>query len=204
MANEKKERIKLMTPVFRVSFPSLFEAKSYGEGDAKYSVSAIVRKDATGLDKERMKALYKAAEKVAIDKFGEAAFRKMRKLGQFKWPIRDGEEKDLDGYGPEVVFFTLSSKIAPGVIGRHKEPLSEEDVYAGCYARATVSPYAFDNKSKGVAFGLNNVQKVGEGEKFTQRASADEDFDEADDSVFQDNYAEDMPDQEGAGDDIFF
>lgn len=204
---DKNERIRLMTPVFRVSFPQLFEAKAYGDGEAKFSLSAIVRKDVSGKDKQLLAAMYKAAEKVAIDKFGEAAFRKMRKLNQFKWPIRDGEEKDLDGYGPDVVFFTLSTKMAPGVIGRNKEPLQEKDLYAGCYARATVSPYAFDNKSKGVAFGLNNVQKVGEGEAFTQRTTADEDFEEADDTVWEDDYIADMPgsgsSKEGADDEMF-
>lgn len=210
MAGDKSkgDRIRLMTPVFRVSFPQLFEAKAYGDGDPKFSLSAIVRKDVSGKDKELMAAMYKAAEKVAIDKFGEAAFHKMRKLGQFKWPIRDGEEKDMDGYGPGVVFFSLSTKMAPGVIGRNKEPLTEKDLYAGCYARATVSPYAFDNKSKGVAFGLNNVQKVGEGEAFTQRTTADEDFDEADDNIWEDSYVADMPgtgspSQEGAADKMF-
>jgi len=202
---EKNERIKLMTPVFRVSFPQLFEAKAYGDSEAKFSVSAIIRKDAAGKDKQFLQAMHQAAEKMAIAKFGEANFRKMRKLNQFKWPFRDGEEKDMDGYGPDVIFLSLSTKMAPGVIGRNKEPLSEKDLYAGCYARATVSPYTFDNKSKGVAFGLNNVQKVGEGEAFTQRTTADEDFEEADDQVWQDDYVADMPEgaTEGAGDDMF-
>jgi hypothetical protein len=201
---EKKERIKLTTPVFRVSFPQLFEAKAYGDSEEKFSVSAIVRKDVTGKDRELLQAMYKAAEKLAIEKFGEEAFKKMRKLNQFKWPFRDGEEKDMQGYGPEVIFFSLSTKLAPGVIGRNKEPLTEKDVYAGCYARATVSPYHFDNKSKGIAFGLNNLQKVGEGEAFSQRTTAEEDFDEADDNVWKDDYVADIPGgSEGADDNMF-
>lgn len=205
MADSKNERIRLMTPVFRVSFPQLFEAKGYDGNDPKFSVNAIIQKGVTGKDKQLLQAMHKAAEKMAIDKFGEQAFRKMRKLNQFKWPFRDGEEKDMDGYGSGVIFLSLSTKMAPGVIGRNKEPLSESDVYAGCYARATVSPYDFDNKSKGVAFGLNNLQKVGEGEAFTQRTTADEDFEEADDNVWQDDYVADMPDgqAEGADDDMF-
>jgi hypothetical protein len=207
---EKQQRISLMTPVFRVSFPKLFKAEAYGDGEPKFSVVAIVRKDITDKDRTLMKNLIAAAEKVAIAKFGESAFRKMRKLGQFKWPIRDGEEKEhLDGYGSEVVFFTLSNKIAPGVIGRNKEPLGESDVYAGCYARATVTPFAFDNKSKGVSFSLNNVQKVGEGEAFTQRTTADEDFDAADDNVWEDTYVADIDsdfqsDSSDNDDDILF
>jgi hypothetical protein len=199
----KTQRIKLMTPVFRVSFPQIFEAKAYGNNDPKYSVVGLVQKAVTGKDKAAMVAMKKAAETVAIEKFGEASFRKMRKLGQFKWPFRDGEEKELDGYGPDVIFFTLSSKMAPGVIGRNKEPLDEKDVYAGCYARATVSPYTFDNESKGVAFGLNNVQKVGDGEAFTQRSTADNDFEEVDDSVWEDDYVADPNGTEGADDDMF-
>lgn len=199
----KTERIKLMTPVFRVSFPHLFEADAYGKGDPKFSVVGLVQKSVSGRDKELLVTMKKAAEKKSIERFGEAAFRKMRKLGQFKWPFRDGEEKELDGYGPEVIFFTLSSKTPPGVIGRRKEPLEEKDVYAGCYARATVGIYTFDNESKGVAFGLNNIQKVGDGEPFSGRTSANDDFEEADDEVWEDDYCADLDDAEGAGDDMF-
>jgi hypothetical protein len=56
-----------------------------------------------------------------------------------------------------------------------------------------------------VALGLNNLQKVGEGEAFSQRIAAEEDFDEVDDSVWVDDYVADMPDgaPEGADDDLF-
>lgn len=200
---KKTERIKLWTPVFRVSFPQLFEAKAYGNQDPKYSVVGLVQTSCGGRDKERLKAMYKAAEKISIEKFGEAAFRKMRKLGKFRWPFRDGEEKELEGYGSGVIFFTMSSKMAPGVIGRNKEPLEEKDVYAGCYAHATVTPYTFDNESKGVAFGLNNVQKVGDGEAFTQRTTADEDFDEVDDDTWIDDYVAETGESEGTSEDMF-
>jgi hypothetical protein len=184
---QKTDRIKLMTPVFRVSFPQLFEAKSYGDSGPKYSVVALFRKDMTGKDKELLQAMERSAEKIAIQKFGEAAYRKMRKLGTFKWPFRDGEEKDLDGYGGDVLFTTLSTKQAPGVVGRRRESLSEEDVYAGCYAHATCHPYAFDNKAKGVAFGLGNIQKLDDGEPFTMRSRAEDDFESVDSEPWEDD-----------------
>jgi len=194
MADNKKkgDRVVLKTPVFRVSFPQLFEPKAYGGSPAKCSVVAVWAKKLEGQDLDRMKAMLRLAEKTAIEKFGEETFRKLRKLGKFKWPFRDGEEKDMEGFGPDVVFATLSTKGLPGVIGRHKERLGEEDVYAGCHAWATVTCYAFDNEGKGVAFGLNNLQKVGEGAKFSQRTDAEEDFDEATDDVWVDDYVDPM------------
>lgn len=204
MAEQKEKSPLLLTPVFRVSFPQVFEPAAYGGGKPKCSVVAIWSKKQEGKELERMKAIIKLAEKTAIAKFGEESFRKMRKLGKFKWPIRDGEEKDLDGYGADKVFATLSTKGLPGVIGRNKERLDETTFYAGCHARATVTCYAFDNEGKGVAFGLNNVQKVGEGEAFSQRTSADDDFDEVDDSVWVDDYAVDMGAKEGVEDEDLF
>jgi hypothetical protein len=190
--------VTILTPVFTVSFPQLFEPVAYGGGKPKCSVTAIWPKNLEGKEREKMVALLRLAERTAIEKFGEETFRKLRKLNKFKWPFRDGEEKDMEGYGPDVVFATLSTKGLPGVIGRNTERLTEEDVYAGCRAHATVTCYAFDNEGKGCAFGLNNLQKVGEGPKFSKRTAAEEDFEVVDDSVFVDDYVADMSDtQEG-------
>jgi hypothetical protein len=52
------------------------------------------------------------------------------------------------------------------------------------YIRASVNFYGFANQSNGVACGLNNLQKLRDGEKFSSRPDINEDFN--DDFVFED------------------
>lgn len=185
---KKPERKRLLTPVFRVSFPDLFTPVAFSEGQPKkYSVTAIIPKKLSGPEAQLLKAMRSAAENACIEKFGEDEYKRLRKHNKLKWPIHDGEEQDLDGYGPDVIYIRLSSQMAPGVIGRRKEALKEDDVYAGCYARARVTVYAYDNISKGVAFGLGNLQKVGEGEAFGSGVAAEDEFDEVDDEIWEDS-----------------
>lgn len=178
------ERLKAVTPPFRVSFPSIFEASSYQGGEPKYSIVMLFYpKNFTEADK----AAFKAIEAVA-DAASKEQFKKLVKdlPSNFKKPLKDGAEKDhLEGYGSGVIFATASSKMRPGLVDRNKQPiLSEEDFYPGCWARATITAYAYNNVGKGVAFGLHNIQKLGDDTNFTGRVSAEKDFDDDADNVW--------------------
>ena len=76
----------------------------------------------------------------------------------------------------------------PGVVDQNVQPIIEaEEMYAGCYARATLTAYAFDTAgNRGVAFGLQNIQKIRDGEPFTGREKAEDEF-EAIESVGDDS-----------------
>jgi len=179
------ERLKAVTPPFRVSFPSIFEASSYQGGDPKYSVAMLFYPDKfSEADKRAWQAMQAIADAASKDKF-----KKLIKdlPGNFKRPLRDGAEKaHLDGYGEGMMFGTASSKQRPGLVDRNKQPiLTEEEFYPGCWARATVTAYPYDNVGKGVAFGLHNLQKLGDDENFTGRMAAEDDFDDDADTVWQ-------------------
>jgi len=179
------ERLKAVTPPFRVSFPSIFEASSYQCGDPKYSVAMLFYPDKfSEADKRAWQAMQAIADAASKDKF-----KKLIKdlPGNFKRPLRDGAEKaHLDGYGEGMMFGTASSKQRPGLVDRNKQPiLTEEEFYPGCWARATVTAYPYDNVGKGVAFGLHNLQKLGDDENFTGRMAAEDDFDDDADTVWQ-------------------
>jgi len=183
-----KDMKKLLTPVFRVSFPSVFEASSYEGGVPKFSVSAVWE-PARFTDKEKVlwKAMYDLADEVCMAKFKKKAGSLP---ANFKRGFRDGEEKaDLTGYGPGKVFAALSSKMRPGVIGLDRAPITDPDeFYPGCYARATITCYAYDNVGKGYAFGLNNLQKIRDGERLDSKTDPEEDFGEAEvDSAWLDD-----------------
>ena len=60
--------------------------------------------------------------------------------------------------------------------------LDRSEVYSGCYGRASISFFAFNsNGNRGIACGLNNLQKLRDGEPLGGRASAEADFSGLDD-----------------------
>ena len=165
---EQKVVKKVLTPMFRVSFPNVFAPKlNELSGKTEYSVCMLFDKKA---DLTAMKAL---AMSVAKEKWGEKIPTGLRN------PFRDGdaEKADRDGY-KNCLFVTAKSTQKPGVVDELVQPIiNAEDFYPGCYARATVTAYAYDNKgNRGVAFGLQNIQKVKDGEPFSGKTRAEDDF----------------------------
>lgn len=186
----KSEMKKVTTPVFRVSFPNVFKPASFDGGEPKYGVSMLF--DPSKFSESDKKAW--AAMKALLDEVSMARFKKRAKdlPDNYKKGFRKGEEKEgMDGYGPGIIFCNATSRMKPGLIDRDKTVITdEEQFYPGCYARATVVAFAFDNKGKGVSFGLNNLQKVRDGDAFSARTDATEDFDEdldADESMAEDD-----------------
>lgn len=157
------------TPEFRVSFPNLFTPRGFEGQPAKYSVVMLFPK---GADLSELKQLVKEAIEA---KWPDPAKRPKG----LRNPFRDGntEKPDMDGY-QDVTFVTASSKMRPGVVDRNvKAILDENDVYAGCYACATVTAFAYDKAgNRGVAFGLQNFQKLRDGDPFSGRSRAEDDF----------------------------
>lgn len=144
-------------------------------GEPKYSVSVIIPK----ANKE-MVAKVEAAIEAAL-KDGVTNKWKGKKPAKLKMPLRDGDEERPDN--PEYkdsYFVTASSKTKPGIVDRAKQPITDESqIYSGIYGNVSMNFYAFDTMgSKGVACGLNHIQKVKDGEPLGGRGSADEDFEE--------------------------
>lgn len=169
--------IKCMTPVFRVSFPQMFEAKKIGDsGKAKYGLVCLftvaeIEKSAT--EKKLWEGMVAAAKQAAQEKWPKGIPQGLQS------PFRKGEEKEqFQGYGPGVVFISATTMTRPGLVDASLQKIiAPEEFYAGCYARATVNPYAWEFMGKkGVSFGLQNVQKVKEGEPFSARTQAEDDF----------------------------
>lgn len=75
-------------------------------------------------------------------------------------------------------FVNANSATAPGVVDADCNPiLTRSEVYSGVYGRASISFYAFNsNGNRGIACGLNNLQKIRDGEPLGGRASAESDF----------------------------
>ena len=82
-----------------------------------------------------------------------------------------------------MYFVNASSKTAPGVVDKDVQPvLDSTEVYSGCYARASVNFYPFNKAgNRGIACGLNNVQKLADGDYLGGRSRAEDDFDAVED-----------------------
>ncbi len=172
---------KIMSPKFRVSFPSVFTPTSYEGSVEKYSITMLFDKS---VDLAQMKQL---ANDAMTKKWPNPADRPTVHKNP---PFRDGDKDkpETQGYA-NCVFVKASSKQKPGVVDGAKNPIFDDtEFYAGCYARATLTAYAYHHPvgGKGVAFGLQNVQKMGDGERFDGRTSADDDFDAIETAAFLD------------------
>jgi hypothetical protein len=177
----KSERIRLITPMFRVIAPDVFVKRVFQgrSGDSeRYACTALfsgfevingrtsMKASATWPEKDQAKwsAIIQTCNEVAIE-----AFKKpMRELDRavYELPFHRGEEKEEEEYGPGVVYFTMSGKRRPGIIAREGAmeitQYGSEEFYAGCYARASVTPFA-NRQWKSLTIGLNHLQKLADG-----------------------------------------
>lgn len=177
---------KVITNKVRFSYVHVFTPTAVGESeDKKYSVSLIIPKT----DKETLR-LIKEAVKNATEA-GKTAKWNGKIPANLKTPLRDGDEErpDDDAYA-NAYFINASAVTKPGVVDRNTEPITdEEEFYSGCYGRASVTFYAFNaSGNKGIAAGLNHVQKTSEGEALGGRVSVEVDFDDEPDFDDEDDF----------------
>lgn len=181
MSNQEKKQAlnptKVITGKCRASYANLNEAKSINGGAPKFSVSIIIPKSDT-----KTLGQIKAAIKAAYDE-GEGKLKGNGKtvppLATLKTPLRDGdsERPDDDAYKGSY-FINANSSTAPGLIDRDRNPiLDRSEIYSGIYARFSINFYAFNtNGNKGIACGLQNVQKLSDGTPLGGRSKAEDDF----------------------------
>lgn len=167
---------KVITNKVRFSYVNIFRSRSFSDGqDAKYSIALLIPKeDKVGLAK-LTKAMDEAIQEGVRTKWGG----KMPK--NLKLPLRDGDEERADE-APEyegMMFLNATSKSKPGIVDKDlNEILDPDEVYPGSWGRASINFYPFDtNGNRGVAVGLNNIQKLKDDERLGgARASAEDDF----------------------------
>lgn len=170
--------MKVITgPETRWSYANVWEAKSINGGTPKFSVSLIIPKSDT-LTVSKIKAAIEAAYHE-----GEAKLKGNGKsvppLAAIKTPLRDGDiEKPDDPAYANAYFINANSGTAPGIVDADRNIiLNRAEVYSGVYGRASINFYAFNsNGNKGIACGLNNLQKVRDGEPLGGKSRAEDDF----------------------------
>ena len=170
MANEA-----LITPEGRVLFQAVFTPwkgrNAKPDAKAKYTLALAF---AEGAD---LKALRKAAEDCAKAKWGASMPRGLSS------PFIEYKDYEHEDFKPGMVLIRPVSVQKPGLVSaRRVEIIDPAEFYAGCYARVSLHPFAYEGEKKGVSFGLDNIQKLRDGEPIGRtRRSAEADFGAAED-----------------------
>lgn len=167
--------------------PTLSRKPKPGE-KAKYSGAFVF---APGTDLTRLKA---AIVEAARKKFGDTitlpngtkiAIEKALLSGGFKYPLHTDAE--MKGYPEGSTYFNARSERKPGAVYAHAEPGTNkpapipedkirDELYPGAIVNVSVTAFGFDNESKGVGLALNNVQKIGDGERLDSQRKAEDEF----------------------------
>ena len=171
----------LITPECTLSYPALFQPRlARGAQKAKYQ-AALIFDPGTDLSE-----LLQAVQAAAADRWGPDGVRALQ-TGQLKWPIRRGEEKGLP---PGTLFINARSDYQPGCVSRYRGPdgrpaiiTDPGQLYPGARVRADINAYPFDNSgNRGVTWGLNGIQKMGDGPRLDNRRNAQDQFEALDDA----------------------
>lgn len=168
----------VVTGEVRLSYAHLFQPYAAKPNqDPKYSATILLPKSDIAT-KQRIDAAIAAAIQSGVSKKWGGV-----KPPVVKTPIWDGDGVRENGmpFGDECKghwVFTASSKQPPQVVDAQLQPIiNQSDIYSGAFGRASMHFYPYDtNGKRGIACGLNNVQKLRDGEPLGGRTNATDDF----------------------------
>lgn len=165
--------MKILLKKVRISYPNLFQARAYEGSEPKFSAAYLMDPKHPGV-----KLVKDTMAQVANEKWGakgEATLKALIAAG--KVCLRNGDEKDSDGY-EGMVFVNASSKKRPTVVDSDGiTPLVEADgrPYGGCYVNAYVEIWPMENAfGRRVCASLAGVQFHSDGEPFGAGGAPDE------------------------------
>ena len=166
-----------------MSYLNVNEPKTpLGGGTPKYSVSLIIPKSDT-VTVAKIRAAIQAAYDEGQSKLkGNSKF--VPALEDLKTPLRDGDkERKGDEAYADAYFVNANSTTKPGVVDADRNPiLDSSELYSGIIGRASINFYAFNsNGNRGIACGLNNIQKLSDGTPLGGHSRAEDDFADLDD-----------------------
>lgn len=170
---------KVITPIGILSYPNLFTPQAAMDEGSKSKYSAVIIWE-EGTDLSAVEAaMFEAAE----EKWGKKGVDMLKK-GNIRNPIRDDWEMK-NGYPENSRFLNAKTINRPGVVDRYADPATNKarviedasEMYPGCLVRFSITAFAYDVKgNKGVSFSLNNVQRMGDGERLDGRNNAADEF----------------------------
>ena len=171
----------VITPKATLSYPHLDKPQAPKQGSnqkAKYSATLVF---APGTDlSELIAAMTAAGEEKWPGKFTE-----MLRIQAVRSPFR--KDAEAKGYPAGSVFVNVRSEQKPGVVYLHAgtdgkpavvpDDKIRDELYPGAQVRGQIRAFSYDsNGNKGVSFALNNIQKLGDGDRLDNRQAATDAF----------------------------
>lgn len=170
-------KTNVVIPNARLSYLFVFNKNS----NDKYSCAILLPKSDAATKRAIDKAI-EAARIAGADKFGGKVPTNLNTT------VYDGDEPKPDGTerGPEckgMWIINASAQQQPGLVDRRCHDIMDStQLYSGCWANVDVNFYAYNTKTnRGIACGLNNIQKVRDDEALGGRARARDVFSALDD-----------------------
>ena len=168
----QRKGTNIITGCLRLAYNSVLEPKVSDISDdktPKYPAVLLIEPNDPVL-----KLMNEAMVEAATEFFGEGKIPK-----GLRSPIRDGAEKEAEfPFYAGHKFVNVSTKNKPGVVDQRNKAITDPDeIYSGCWVRVEINCFAYDRKgNRGVSFGLNNMQKLGDDERFGGRRPAEQVF----------------------------
>ena len=154
-----KLNTKVVTGSVKLNYVNIKEARSNQLSiEPKYSITIIIPKESNTMDKV-------PDNLITCLKDGDATGRK--------------EYEDS-------FYINATSKYRPQVVDKDLKILSPDELYNGCLGRVSINFYPYNHKDSGncgISCELLNLQKLKDGEKIVNRASAVDDFSVVDDGI---------------------
>lgn len=210
MAQDENPRI--ITPPAILCFPVLETPEQInGQGEKLYSARLLFDVPNFSQKSAQMyRALKVAGFNALTEKFGSKAMKDPKKgivAKGLRWPIVDAEEKEeYAGHTEGRFFLNVKTKRRPPLARAKRtpdgfKPVATDDLelfYPGAIVWAAVSPYAYDNVSKGVRFTLESLCFLKHGERLAGGGAGDAeaDFEDASFDDFEDMIDDPEDDEE--------
>ena len=167
------------------SYLNCWDPKAIQGGTPKFSVSLIIPKSDVKTI-EKIKAAIQAAYEEGQSKL-KGNGKSVPALSTLKTPLRDGDlERPDDEAYKNSYFINANSGTAPGIVDADRNPIIDRsEMYSGVKGRASINLYAYNvNGNRGIACGLNNLQKISDGTPLGGKSRAEDDFATEDDEDF--------------------
>ena len=181
--NTNNSNRPVVTGIVRFSYCHVFEPKAVqGDEVSKYSICIMIPKSDTMTVTKIKTAIQNAYENGQATLKGNG--RSVPAFSVIRNPLRDGDtERPDDPAFAGCYFLNATSRFKPGIVDQDLNSIIDRmEFYSGCYGRASLGFYAYSfNGNRGIACGLNNLQKLKDGEPMGGRTTAAMDFGDADD-----------------------
>ena len=166
-----KLNTKVVTGEVKLNYINIKEPKAINlSSEPKFSTTILIPKESNTMDKV-YEAMYNAT-KNGLDIWNGKVPENLISC------LKDGDETQREEY-KGYVYINVTSKYRPQVVDKNLKILSPDELYNGCFGRASINFYPYNHIQSGncgISCELLNLQKLKDGERIINRASAVDDF----------------------------